>query len=200
MASGGAGGGHRVRFGDRQRISQPVKPSTTRPQSLCAGRAEPEFERIQLEGRKKRRGVEIADTLSRIESQKRGLESPSGSAGTLPDVFGDDQSKAEERGTFAGVASRRRFFLPSDQSGTRNALPTRWVSPGQRAQVVCIYPYAPVLMASVQRERQTGYQIKGQGLVARQADVPAWVGDAQGKWVVSLRRGDEGTDSGSKVR
>ena len=43
-----------------------------------------------------RRGVEIADTLSQRGSR-----------------LGNDPSKAEERGTFAGVASRRRSLVPS---------------------------------------------------------------------------------------
>ncbi len=41
----GHGGGHREQVGDRQIIPQPVKPTSPWPQSLCAGRAEPERER-----------------------------------------------------------------------------------------------------------------------------------------------------------
>lgn len=86
----------------------------------------------------------------------------------------------------AGFKPCRGFFLLSGQSGYRNALyPPRGVSPGQRAQVVCIRPCAPVLQASVypggKRERQNGLpETSNPGLVASQAVGPAGVGDAPG--------------------
>ena len=66
---------------------------TSMPWGLSCGARLPRSARAG--GTSDRRGVEIADTLSQRGSRR-----------------GDDPSKAEERGTFAGVASRRRSLVP----------------------------------------------------------------------------------------
>jgi hypothetical protein len=88
--------------------------------------------------------------------------------------------------SFRGWPSRVHANLWSEQSDNRNALsPTSRVSPGQRAQVVCITPYAPVTR-HVQRERQAGYQTKqDQGLIA--VGLPCQRGGCPREWARCVR-------------
>jgi hypothetical protein len=210
---GGAGGSHRGPVGDRVRVPRPVKPSNSRPQSLCAGRAEPERERTyKSEGRKKRRGVD-RHTDSRERTERGGCK-PSGQAcvcrssgmrrnyleweskpsSSLREISWSGWSvrsaSKPEPGSSASRSAKlpyicrsvqpgRRFFLLSEQSRHRNALPTKWVSPGQRAgSRSSNTPCVPVLTAR-QRERQAGYRKPVPRPVTVQAVVPS-EGGAQG--------------------
>lgn len=121
--------------GYTRNYTNPDPQSSTHPRSLCAGRAEPERERIrESEGCRNRRTVEKCCR----PPASHGYDGAARKAAARLLVV-STRPKREGVVRFHG---RRRFLQPSEQSGHRNALsPAQRVSPGQRvgAKHVCLH-------------------------------------------------------------